>query len=486
MTQLSIQDGIVQLINAELANTTGTFTHNGDYTINGSITADTINVRNILTENGSNLNNWQAASEEELNGQGFSWNWPNGSTQLQYRTGGRLWASSGFDTGPDQTYKIDNVPVITSSGLGDTIVNSKLRALGTLVNLNVSGDTTLGDFAFFSSNYNRLGIGTDEPSAAINILENNISIVLGSPNITGAYVGTDSNHDFTIVTDGLSRVTIKQSGEVNVGDQYRGGGVLNVYGTLTATNIVTDNRIDRTHPLQFTATTDTSIYGLGIQWVGTGATRQLAMTSGPDRLYSSESFDIGLGKGYYANGQFVLNESILGPTVVQSSLTSVGALHSLSVTGDTQLLGKLQVNGLVTATDIVFNDGVNSLEIKNTGFNFNNAVKLTQATANIVYGDNNQISIGDNTLQSKPVKVFGKLSVGINNPDPSLNFSVNGDVSIGGKRFTTHIAAPTTGSYVVGDICWNAEPKADDYVGWVCVATGTPGQWLGFGQIAAQ
>jgi len=486
MTQLSIQDGIVQLINAELANTTGAFTHNGDYTINGTVTADTINVRNILTENGSNLNNWTASTEEELNGQGFSWSWPNGATQLQYRTGGRLWASSGFDTGPDQTYKIDNVPVITSSGLGDTVVNSKLRALGTLVNLNVSGDTTLGDFAFFSSTFNRLGIGTDEPSAAVNILENNISIVLGSPNITGAYVGTDSSHDFSIVTDGLSRVTIKQSGEVNVGDQYRGGGVLNVYGTLTATNIVTDNRIDRTHPLQFTATADTSIYGLGIQWTGTGATRQLVMSSGPDRLYSSESFDIGLGKGYYANGQFVLNESILGPTVVQSSLTSVGALNSLSVTGDTTLLGKLQVNGLVTATDILFNDGVNSLQVTNTGLNFNNAVSLTQATAKVIYGDNNQISIGDNTLQSKPVKVFGKLSVGVNNPDPSLNFSVNGDVSIGGKRFTTNIAAPTTGSYIVGDICWNAEPKANDYIGWVCVATGTPGQWLGFGQIAAR
>ena len=304
--------------------------------------------------------------------------------------------------------------------------------------------------------------------------------------ITGAYVGTDSSHDFSIVTDGLSRVTIKQSGEVNVGDQYRGGGVLNVYGTLTATNIVTDNRIDRTHPLQFTATADTSIYGLGIQWTGTGATRQLVMSSGPDRLYSSESFDIGLGKGYYANGQFVLNESILGPTVVQSSLTSVGALNSLSVTGDTTLLGKLQVNGLVTATDILFNDGVNSLQVTNTGLNFNNAVSLTQATAKVIYGDNNQISIGDNTLQSKPVKVFGKLSVGVNNPDPSLNFSVNGDVSIGGKRFTTNIAAPTTGSYIVGDICWNAEPKANDYIGWVCVATGTPGQWLGFGQIAAR
>ena len=101
-------------------------------------------------------------------------------------------------------------------------------------------------------------------------------------------------------------------------------------------------------------------------------------------------------------------------------------------------------------------------------------------------GDVGQISIGDKTLYNKPVKVFGKLSVGINNPDPSLNFSVNGDVNIGGKRFTTNIAPPETGTYAMGDICWNAEPKANDYVGWICVTSGTPGQWHGFGQIASQ
>jgi hypothetical protein len=484
MTQLTIQDGIVQLINSQLAETTGTFTHNGDYTINGSVTVDSIIVRNSLADDSADFN---ADTEAELNGQGFAWHWPTGSAQLQYRTGGRLWASVGFDTAHDQAYKIDNVPVLTSSGLGETIVNSRLRAVGTLVNLTVSGDTTIGDFAYFNSSYNRLGLGTDEPSAAINILENNISIVLGSPNITGAYVGTDSNHDFAIITDGMTRVTVKSNGEVDVGDKYRGGGVLNVYGTLTATNIVTDNRIDRTHPLQFVATNDTSIYGLGLIWAGTGATRSLTMLNTPDRLHTTESFDIAEGKAYYANTNMVLNETTLGSTVVNSNLTQVGSLHSLTVNGTTTLLGSLQADqSAIIAKTVSFNDGVHSLDLTNTGISTNHAVKIVTAGNEILNGDVSQISIGDKTLYNKPVKVFGKVSIGINNPDPSLNFSVNGDVNIGGKRFTTHIAAPTTGSYAAGDICWNAEPKANDFIGWVCVTTGTPGQWLGFGQISNQ
>ena len=181
MTQITIQDGLVQLINSQLTDTTGTFTHNGDYSINGTLTVDSINVRNLVTENNTNLTDFITDTEEELNGQGFTWGWATGNAQLQYRTGGRLWASVGFDTAHDQAYKIDNVPVLTSSGLGDTVVNSKLRAVGTLVNLTVSGNTTLGDFAYFNSSYNRLGLGTDEPSAALNILENNISITLAVP-----------------------------------------------------------------------------------------------------------------------------------------------------------------------------------------------------------------------------------------------------------------------------------------------------------------
>jgi hypothetical protein len=46
-------------------------------------------------------------------------------------------------------------------------------------------------------------------------------------------------------------------------------------------------------------------------------------------------------------------------------------------------------------------------------------------------------------------------------------------------------AIPKTGTWKVGDKIYNSAPAASGYIGWVCVGAGTPGTWLGFGQIAA-
>ena len=42
---------------------------------------------------------------------------------------------------------------------------------------------------------------------------------------------------------------------------------------------------------------------------------------------------------------------------------------------------------------------------------------------------------------------------------------------------------PTSGSFRQGDIVWNENPIPTGYVGWICVRTGTPGEWKPFGQI---
>lgn len=43
---------------------------------------------------------------------------------------------------------------------------------------------------------------------------------------------------------------------------------------------------------------------------------------------------------------------------------------------------------------------------------------------------------------------------------------------------------PSTGTYFVGEIVWNAAPNTGQYIGWVCTMAGTPGSWKGFGLIA--
>ena len=46
-------------------------------------------------------------------------------------------------------------------------------------------------------------------------------------------------------------------------------------------------------------------------------------------------------------------------------------------------------------------------------------------------------------------------------------------------------AIPTTGTWSVGDIIYQATPVAGGNIGWVCVTAGTPGTWKSFGAIAS-
>jgi hypothetical protein len=486
-------DGSISIANLILTDTSGEVTHTGtlevtgnvkldtNLVVDGTITANTFNVQNLITPNGSlaAVGNWIYNTEAELNGKGFQWAWGSGQVQLAYRTGGRIWSSGSIDIANGMSYNIDNIPVLTSTSLGGQITSSNLTTVGTLNELNVAGDATIADFVYFNSVSNRIGVGTEEPNTSFSILDNNVEIGIGSPQISVGSIGTWSSHDLAITTDNLPRITIKATGAVNIGDPITGGGVLNVYGTLYATTVQSDNRIERTQPLQFNATADTSIYGLGLVWNGSSNPRQLIMMSGPDRLWTTESFDIGPNQSYYINGMVAINSSGLGSTIINSSLQTVGTLQSLAVSGPSSLTD-------VTATQLTITDANNNLTVVSSGINGTNSIALTINSQAVIKSNTSQTTIGDATLQNKPVKVFGPLSVNINNPDPSLQFSVNGDVNIGGKKFTNGSSIPATGVFQVGDICWNTNPTPSGYVGWICISAGTPGQWLGFGMIAAQ
>ena len=246
---------------------------------------------------------------------------------------------------------------------------------------------------------------------------------------------------------------------------------------ISAGSIVTDNRIDRTHPLQFSATKDTSIFGLGLVWTDTNTTSQLVMMSGPTRLWSSENIDINSDKQYCINGKPVIAETSLGSGITHSNLTTVGELETLVVQGSALFNSSIAVN-----IDVA----IGTYRYTGNGIDTTSNASITVNNTEIVYGDTNQINIGDKTQQQKPVKIFGPLSVNINNPDPTLQFSVNGDVALGGRRFTNSTQMPTIGTFVKGDICWNTDPQPNNYVGWICIVSGTPGVWYGFGMIASQ
>ena len=72
-------------------------------------------------------------------------------------------------------------------------------------------------------------------------------------------------------------------------------------------------------------------------------------------LKSSENLNVASGKGYQVNQTEVLNATTLGSGVVNSSLTSVGTLGSLTVSGD------ITANGNIVGDNATNISGINSV-----------------------------------------------------------------------------------------------------------------------------
>jgi hypothetical protein len=491
MTQLlTIEDNKIVIKTLVLESTAGAVSHDGsfaisqsatiaqDLTVSGTVTAGTIRVQNLITDSGTieGVGQWTVNTEDELNGKGLGWTWGNGTTRLMYRNGGRIWTNGDIDLAVDKTYKIDNIPVIGLNALGAQVKKSNLTEVGSLKSLNVLGNTTLGEFAFFNSTVNRLGLNTEEPNGAFSVVENSIEIVIDSPNVGQAVIGTYTNHDVSLISDNTPRLTAKSNGEIHIGNEESKKGVLRVFGTIYADNLISDTRLERTSSLEFKDAKDNTMYGKGLAWISATSTKQLMLKSGPDRLFSTESIDIGSDKQYYINSSPVLSAYGLGPNVVNSHLTSLGALQTLTVNGESTFLGDVSVDLLKTA----------GLSFKDTTVSSNTNITINIQNQQALYVDQNEIEIGDKLNTRRTVKIYGPLSVGISNPDPTVDLAVRGNISFADRKFITGISAPTTGLFTKGDICWNSNPVEFNYVGWVCVSTGEPGTWLPFGAIARQ
>lgn len=445
-----------------------------------TIVTDTLRVKNLITEQAALAPNteWVANTTDDLNGRGLKWVHNTETTQLIYRSGGRLWNSNSFDIPLNASYMIDEIPVLTANSLGSSITRSNLRQVGPLISLDVTGDASFSGFAFFNSVSNRLGLGTSDPSSSISIVDNNVEISIGSPAYNIANIGTRSNHDIAIISDDLPRLVVKANGEVHVGNSVSKTGVLRVFGSLYADVIVSDTRVDRTTSLEF----NNGIYDKGLLWVGTGQTKQFIMRESPDRFWSTESIDIKSGKSYYINDVVVLSENSLGKSVITSNLTSVGTLNSLAVSGGANIGGTIsasQVNTSLIKLDNNLSINKNEISAKT---NFSVAVN----NLSIFYSSSDEIVLGNKEVAKTPVKVFGPMSVGINNPDPTVSLSVSGVVSFDNKKFVTGETIPVSGNYNKGDICWNNNPIETGYVGWICIKSGNPGEWKPFGLIGAQ
>ena len=259
-----------------------------------------------------------------------------------------------------------------------------------------------------------------------------------------------------------------------------------------------DVRIERTASLEFHADEKKGIYGKGLYWKGHGVTKQLIYRNNPDRIFTTECIDVGPGQNYGVGGVPVLSEGELGPTVVKSYLTKVGTLQNLRTSGNLTVddfiffsssnnrlgIGTEEPNGMLSlmSMDAEFIVEPEGKEVKVGTYTADDVSIVTDNTTRIKVKSNGDISIGE---KDTSVSVQGRIGVGYSTVDDDVSIVTAGPVRFQGKKQEVKAELPRAGAYNKGDIVWNEDPKPTGYVGWICIRSGTPGEWKPFGQISA-
>jgi len=434
----------------------------------GTISADTLKVNRIISDSATNdaqssSTTFQAKTQKELDGKGLVFVDAEGSKQFVFKEGNKMWSTMDVDLARNRSYQIDKIPVLTANSLGSGIVNSNLTKVGELQGLRVSGQVEIDNWAFFNSANNRLGINTENPHAALNIVENNVEIILGSFESDVAYIGTYNSTSVDIGTDHKARISIKNTGEILIGNPKYKTANVKIYGRLEVDELITRASVENSS-LPITYKQD--IYGTGFFWQRDRQNRYFVYEANPDRIWTTETIDLADDKWYSINNHLVLSRTTLGSSVSDSSLTKLGTLRELTVDGPVNFNQALTVSavntGLINAQDFSILTN-NEIEFK------------------ISSKGNIQIGNKDNTLRK--INMYGQVSVNVNNPDPDVDLVINNSMSLNNKKFMVDSGAPTSGRYKLGDLVWNNNPVTEGFIGWVCVKAGEPGSWAPFGRI---
>lgn len=431
--------------------------------ITGILTVDTLKVKNLIAENEQvseidpNVDfTFVGKGEKQIDGKGLIWlDGATGSKQLVYKEGNRLWSTMNVDLARDRSYHINKIEVLSATELGPTVTTSNLQTVGELNGLKVSGQVEIDNWVFFNGYNNTLGLNTESPNATLGVVvENGIEVIIGGKDDKTAKIGTFSSNTLDFVTDNKTRMSLTDNGEVIFGSSKFKNAVVKVYGRLEVDELVTGNGRQEQPLIIFKSTETKPIYQTGMLWQHDGRTRYLVYAANPDRIYSSDIFDLQNEQWYGIGGAMVLSRSSLGDSVTDSSLTKVGKLRELEVVGETRLLGPVNIPNLNIETINLHN---------NFKVNIDGDDELTiQANGDIV--------IGVEENKQRNIMLHGHVAI-------------NGGINLNGKRIISGPAAPALGIWNKGDICYNSNPDMEGYIGWVCVQNGEPGHWCPFGLI---
>ena len=302
------------------------------------------------------------------------------------------------------------------------------------------GSTTLGTFTGSTISDNI------SVKAALQDLETGVDNALGggaaAASLEVESTSANAAHYLTFVTD--DNVTGTQENfYTDAGVQYNPStniltvgevvitGDLTVNGSQTVIDTTSITTQDKNITLGVTTSpTDATADGGGFTLKGTTDKTFLWLNS-TNALTSSEHIDLATGKSYFVDNANVLSKTTLGASVVNSSLTSVGTLTNLTVTGAVDLNNNLDVDGF-TELDGLNVDGATTLD----GVTMSGALDLNNSLDVDGFTELDGLNV-DGATTMDALTVAGDLNHGGGNiiGDGSTNISGVSSVTASGKMF---------------------------------------------------
>jgi len=277
--------------------------------------------------------------------------------------------------------------------------------------------------------------------AALQDLESGVDNALGggaaASSVETVTLSTDATHYLTFVNADNGTGT-QENLYTDAGIQYNPSsdiltvgevvisGNLTVNGTQTIFDTTVIQAQDKNITLGVTtAPTDAGADGGGLTLMGT-TNKTFNWLNATDAFTASEHISIAAGKEYRINGVKVVDSTSLGSLVVDSSLTSVGNLTDLTVTGD------ITANGNITGDSSTDITGIRTMHSQ---FITIDNVNLNASATELNYLDG---SLTGTAVASKAVVLDANKDIaGINNIDIAGDLVGDGASNISGINTVT-------------------------------------------------
>jgi hypothetical protein len=205
----------------------------GDLTVTGDIYAKKIHVDELVGDvRNSTSDSMEFTGKDSIYNKGLLWSGVGTTKQFVLRNNpDRLWSSVSMDLAKDTAYFIAGDAVLSTTGLGSSVVDSNLRTVGTLRGLSVAGDVSFGEGFRYFVETDRLAVGTNTPNGNLSIAgwSSEYIVDVDSPTVR---IGNFSRSPLEIITDNTARITITENGNVDIGVKGANNSKVSIHGKL--------------------------------------------------------------------------------------------------------------------------------------------------------------------------------------------------------------------------------------------------------------